>query len=331
MKQPEVTLIVPARNEALHLGPCLRAASRIVGRSGLVEIIVVDDGSSDGTRQIAGDYGVTVVHGTGKGAGAARNLGVAHARTDWIWFVDADCVPEGDALEHLVPHLADPNVAAVGGTYGNMHPESLLPSLIQQEIAARHARMKTEVSFLAGFNVVYRRDVLREVGGFDEALKKGQDAELAYRVRQLGHLLHFEPRSIVRHHHELSLRAYLRVQRDQGFYRVRMYEAHPEHMAGDSYSTTVDHLQPPLAMLSLGLVPGLAFAPVLLVELAVIGALAALQAPMTVEMLRRSSDPRMLGYAPMGVLRAYARGVGLTAGALDLARRKLLGARQARA
>ncbi len=119
-------------------------------------------------------------------AGSARNLGITAAGSEFIWFVDADCVPGRDALSRLLLAFEDEQVAAVGGSYGNMHPESLLATLIQEEIAARHARMGRRTDFLATFNVVYRRRVLLALGGFDENLKKGQDAQLAFRVQQRG-------------------------------------------------------------------------------------------------------------------------------------------------
>lgn len=313
----EVSLVIPARNEAAHLGACLDAASRIVGRSGLREIIVVDDGSTDATPNIARRLGARVLSGHGRGVAAARNLGITHATGELVWFLDADCVPSLDALCQLVPHLSDPAVAGVGGSYGNMNEQSLLARLIQEEIAARHARMQRRVDFLATFNVLYRKQALQELGGFDERFFKGQDAELAFRLRRHGYLLNFEPRSIVRHFHETSLASYLTVQRAQGYYRVRLYREHPKMAKGDSYSGLIDYVQPPLAALSLALLPGLGARPLRLLLGATLATLTACQLPMASRLLARTSNPRMLAYLPLGVLRAYARGAGMLSGVVD--------------
>ncbi len=320
LSEPLVSLVIPAHNEAEHLAACLEAATLLVGRSGLREILVVDDASTDATRAIAERHGARVVAGNGGGAGAARNLGVAAASGDLIWFVDADCVPQPDALEQLLPHLNDPRVAAVGGSYGNMRPDSLLACLIQEEIAARHARMGARVNFLATFNVLYRKSVLQQLGGFDTNLRKGQDAELAFRTLDLGYELAFERRSIVRHFHESSLRRYLAVQWQQGRYRVLLYQSHPGRMGGDSYSTKADHIQPPLALLSVCLLPTLALGPLAILEWSALAGLLGAQLPMTRRLLQRTADPKMLSYLGFGLVRAYARGFGLLEGVFDVVR-----------
>lgn len=196
-----VSLVIPGRNCERTIGPCLDAVVAILERSGspLEEIIFVDDGSTDDTREIVAAAPVTLLGGRGAGPGAARNLGWRAARNPLVWFVDADCVAAPDALDLLVPHLDDPRVAAVSGSYGNLRPGSLLPTLIHEEIIERHLAMSVEVDFLATFNVLYRREALERVGGFDERFLKGQDAELSFRVMEAGWTLRFEARSRVRH------------------------------------------------------------------------------------------------------------------------------------
>ena len=146
----------------------------------MTEIVFVDDGSTDETPHIAARYPVTVLTGKGQGPGAARNLGWRATECELIWFIDSDCVAEPDALEKLLPHLNDPEVAGVGGSYANLYPESLVASLIHEEIVARHRRMRREVNFLATFNVIYRRSVLSALSGYNEELKlvAGKDGAL---------------------------------------------------------------------------------------------------------------------------------------------------------
>ncbi|MCG8468468.1 MAG: glycosyltransferase, partial [Gemmatimonadetes bacterium] len=266
--------------------------------------------------EIVDAYPVRRLELDGRGPGAARNAGWRVSSTPLIWFIDSDCVPEGDALALLLPHLEDRRVAAVGGSYGNMRPDSTLACLIHEEIIERHLRMPAEVDVLGSFNVLYRREALEAVRGFDERFLLAQDAELAYRVVAAGHRLRMEPRSRVKHHHPTRLLPYLRTQARQGFWRVMLYRAHPSGVSGDAYSATVDHAQPPLAAVSLGLLASAPFGPpsVRPMSALALAALAALQLPMTIRLLRRTRAITYVWFAPLGWLRAFARCLGLAAG-----------------
>ncbi|MEM7166631.1 MAG: glycosyltransferase [Planctomycetota bacterium] len=325
--RPAVSIVIPGRNCAATLAPCLEALTPQIESGAVAEILFVDDGSTDDSASIAGRYPVRVVAGEGKGPGAARNLGWREASSPLIWFLDSDCVAEPDALQLLLPHLQDPQVGGVGGSYGNMRPDSLLATLIQEEIVERHLRMPSRVDFLATFNVVYRRSVLEQVGGFDERYLKGQDAELAWRVLEHGHELGFDVRSRVKHFHPVGLMSYLRTQRQQGFWRGWLLLAHRDRSVKNQYSNTLDHLAPPLGVLLVASLPFVAVAGFWLASpwgltlwsgwcLAAL-LLLALQLPLTRRLLRRTRDWRLLSFAPMAAVRAIYRGVGLTHGVLD--------------
>lgn len=315
----QVTLVIPGRDCATTLRACLDAVVQLLRSAALAEIIFVDDGSRDDSAAIARAAGVTVLTGTGQGAGAARNLGWRRASTPLIWFVDSDCVVQPGALGLLVNHFDSDDVAAVGGSYSNMRPDSLLASLIHGEIVARHRQMQREVDFLATFNVVYRRSVLAELDGFDERFLKAQDAELAFRTRRAGYRLRFDARSQVGHFHADTLAHYLSVQRQQGYWRAWLYAVHPERMSGDSYSQLADHVQPPLALAMVALSPTLALGPLSLLEVPLAGALLAAQLPMTALLIRRNRSLAYAAFAPMSFARAFSRGVGFAHGALSAA------------
>ena len=321
----DVTLVIPARDAARTIGPCLDAALAVRARvaSRLVRIVLVDDGSRDGTAAEAERRGIDVVRGTGQGPAAARNLGWRHATTDLVWFVDADCVAAPDALERLLPALDDDGVAGVGGTYGIAPAATLLERLIHEEIMVRHARMPEEVDFLATFDVLYRRSVLEQLGGFDERYLKAQDAEFAFRVVESGRRLRFERASVVQHFHADRLSRYLRVQCGQGRWRVALHLEHRGRGARNSYSSALDHLQPfiPLTL------PVAAAAPwwgapwwSVAVPLAL---LALLQVPMAAAMVARAG-PSMVAFVPLGVARSVARCVGLCQGLADRLRGRRL-------
>jgi glycosyltransferase involved in cell wall biosynthesis len=316
---PSVSLVIPGRNSARTIRPCLEAVLAIQHRPGsaLREIIFVDDASTDETPAIVRGYPVICLAGPGGGPGAARNVGWKAAAHPLVWFIDSDCVAQPDALELLAPFFDDPRVAGAGGSYDNMSPESLLASLIHEEIVLRHRRMPREVNFLGGFNVLYRRAALEQVGGFDECRFNGprspgaEDAELAYRIHAAGHLLCFEGRSRVGHYHPISLRRYLRAQRHHGYWRVSLHLRHPAKAAGDAYSSIVDHCQPPLALLLAAAAPLCAWPHLRLVPAAVLALLAAAQLPMTLRLVLHSGRASFSAFAVMSFLRAFSRAAGM--------------------
>lgn len=311
-----VSLVIPGRNCAGTIRQCLGAVVPLLDGPYLREIIFVDDGSTDDTAAIAAEFPVTCVAGNGKGPGAARNAGWRAARHPLVWFVDSDCVAEPDALDLLVQPFDDPKVGGVSGSYGIMNPESLLASLIHEEIVERHRTMPQRVDFLATFNVVYRRAILEQINGFDERFLKGQDAELSWRVMEAGYELRLVFDSRVKHYHASRWGSYLRTQRDQGYWRVWLHLSHSGHAGGDSYSSVVDHIQPPLAMLAIVSLPLLFFGRLSWVTAAVVALLLAAQAPMTLRLIRRLRRSRYLCFAGMSFLRAFWRGVGMTHGTL---------------
>lgn len=336
MERPrEVTLVIPGRNCASTLPQCLAGVCDIRDRSPdvLRRIIYVDDGSTDDSREIAATFPVDLIEGPGRGPAAARNLGMRSATTELVWFVDSDCVAEPEALDKLVPHMDDANVGGVSGSYGIMNPSSLLARLIHEEIIERHIRMASlpRVDFLATFNVLYRRAIIDGLNGFDQRYLKGQDAELSFRVMEAGHDLAFEFDSRVRHFHEERWGKYLRTQRQQGHWRVYLHLEHPGHSAGDSYSSLIDHLQPPLALLAVLSLPLVAaplvfesvLAWLLLVPAGLLALLGLFHLPMTLKLLRRTRDPKMIAFWWMSMLRSFWRSLGMSTGTLAYAGSKL--------
>ncbi|MEM9290218.1 MAG: glycosyltransferase [Acidobacteriota bacterium] len=351
---PTVTLVIPGYNAEATLRPCLEAVLPLVEPGLLERILFVDDGSTDQTPEILAEYGfqepdsvlpLVRLATSGLGPGGARNVGWRAATTEWVWFIDSDCVAEEGALERLLTEIED-GVVGVGGSYGNMLPESLVASLIHEEIVARHRRMPREVDFLATFNVLYRREALAQIEGFDERLQRAQDAELAYRLRSAGGRLRFVTDSRVGHFHARHLRRYLRAQRWQGYWRMALYAAHPQKLGGDHYSGFVDHVQPPLAAAAVGSGVGAGLLSLLrhfvlgeetpswLFQLETLGALATAaallllalaQIPMTWNLLRHTGETRMLAFAPMSFLRAFARARGLVEGVLAAATGRFAG------
>jgi len=317
-----VSVVIPGRNCAATLPTCIRSLRRVeLGYPGqVIEILFVDDGSTDGSAKTAEAEGAIVLAGDGRGPGAARNKGWRAAAGDLIWFVDSDCEVAPAALAPLLAQLEDRAVGAVGGAYDNGCPDSLVARLIHEEIALRHRAMQGEVNFLASFSVIYRRDVLAQLSGFDERYLKGQDAELSFRTLAAGYRLRFENASRVAHFHERKLFGYLKTQYKQGYWRAFLHFEHGGHAGGDSYSKLTDHLQPPCSLVAAASLPFALWPAVGAWAAAPLAALAALQLPVMSRLVRPAGFGTALCFAGMSWLRSFWRGVGLAHGVLAMAR-----------
>src|SRR5438067_5200304 len=110
----EVSVIVPARDEAALLPGCLASLAGLEPFGGALELIVSDNGSSDGTPEIAREMGAIVLRTPARTIAAARNAGARAARGRVLAFVDADCTVDPAWLSNALPHFDSPRVVAVG-------------------------------------------------------------------------------------------------------------------------------------------------------------------------------------------------------------------------
>lgn len=322
-----VALVIPGHNCAATIERCLSSVVPLLERGRLRQIVFASDSCRDDSlERVARFPAVRVVHSPRRGAAAARNAGIAATDSELVWFMDADCVSEPDALELLERQLERLDAAAVGGSYLNLCSGQLVSDLIHEEIVARHEAMGSLVSFAITANLLCRRETLEALGGFDESLRLAQDLDLAYRILARGERLAFEARSRVGHFHETRLLAYCYKQARQGYWRMHLYARHPQRLTGDSYSGLVDYAQPPLSLLAACGLAGATLLPywavrsaAALVGASSLGLLFCLQAPRAAELVKRTGQLRYATYAPFGMLRALFRGFGMVSGGVAVA------------
>src|SRR5436309_3930099 len=166
--RPFLSVIVPVHNGGEVFARCLTGLARSTFRD--FELIVVDDGSTDGSATLAEHFGARVLHTGGKhGPGAARNLGARLARGEYVYFVDADCEVYPVTLSQVAEILrSDSTLEALFGSYDD---EPSAGNLIAQYKNLFHHYMhqtsKEQAStFWAGCGAV-RRSTFLALGGFD--------------------------------------------------------------------------------------------------------------------------------------------------------------------
>jgi cellulose synthase/poly-beta-1,6-N-acetylglucosamine synthase-like glycosyltransferase len=256
MSQLEYSIIVPAYNAADTLGLCLHALlDQTVPNNGAYEVIVVDDGSTDATAEIARSYDVRILSQPHQGPTRARNRGVAEAKGVIVLFTDADCVPVRDWIEQMVKPLADPEIVGVKGAYVTQQ-RGIIPRFVQLEFEERYRLLGRYryIDFVDTHAAAFRKAIIRAVGGFDPAIPgpTAEDADLSYRISRGGHKMVFNPAAIVYHRHPTRWPDYLRVKFWRACWRMSAYRKHPGKMVRDSYTPQLLKIQVLLFYLTVG-------------------------------------------------------------------------------
>jgi glycosyltransferase involved in cell wall biosynthesis len=189
--QPAISVIIPVHNGAAFLGLCLKGL--LAASSPSYECLVVNDGSTDATREIANKFPVRIIDVPDgpRGPAHARNRGAEAARGAILFFLDADIVLAAGGLQRVADLFTRrPEVAAIFGSY-DAHPAA--PGLVSRYRNLLHHFVHQNgnehaSTFWAGCGAI-RKLAFENVGGFDEERFRRpsiEDIELGYRLRQAG-------------------------------------------------------------------------------------------------------------------------------------------------
>ncbi len=188
-----ISVVIPVYNDPVHLRGCLTALQQSTVTPD--DIIVVDDASTDITPHVAAECGVRLIRlRKNSGPSRARNIGARKAKTNLLFFIDADVRVHPDTLAKIHDYfLTHPQVSAVIGSY-DAHP--LEPDFLSQFKNLSHhfihQTSKREAMTFWGACGVIRRDVFCKTGGFSEAYSRPciEDIEFGYRLKQAGYCIH---------------------------------------------------------------------------------------------------------------------------------------------
>jgi cellulose synthase/poly-beta-1,6-N-acetylglucosamine synthase-like glycosyltransferase len=226
MDLPKISLMIPAHNEGIVITHTLEALLRLNYPADHLEILVINDGSTDDTaarvERIAASHSHVHLFNVpaefaAKGKSAALNRGLAKCSHDIIGIFDADNLPEPDSVLHLARQLtADSSLGAVIGKFRCINKKkNLLTRFINLEGLAFQWIVQAgrwgllRMSTLPGTNYLIRRSLLEEVGGWDEQALT-EDAEMSIRIYQAGHLIKFVPYAVTWEQEPETLRVWFR-------------------------------------------------------------------------------------------------------------------------
>jgi glycosyltransferase involved in cell wall biosynthesis len=207
-----VSVVVPVRNGAATIGDCLASLRAVAYPPAQRELIVVDNGSTDGTAAIVDrSADVRRVVETRSGPSCARNRGIRESRGAILAFIDADCMASRGWLDELVDGFDGPGVGGVAGEIRGFLPRT--PAERYMDVTHRHWQQHAlggAWAFASAANVAFRRSTFDRIGLFDSRLSSGEDKDFGRRFFEDGTLaFRYRPKAVVFHRHKPTMREFV--------------------------------------------------------------------------------------------------------------------------
>jgi cellulose synthase/poly-beta-1,6-N-acetylglucosamine synthase-like glycosyltransferase len=229
---PVVSVIVPAFNAERTIGGCLEALLTQDYPDDRIEIIAVDNRSTDRTAAVMCQHPVRVVaERRVQSSYAARNTGLAAARGNVLCFTDADCLPDPGWVRALVAALADDDAGGAAGRIEAAAGTTLVERFQVEErvLDAANAFTRPALPFAQTANAAYRRIVFERVGLFDPSLVSGGDLDMSWRMQRAGWGLSYAPGAVVRHRHRTTFRGLVRLYAKNGHGAALLGDRYPSY------------------------------------------------------------------------------------------------------
>jgi GT2 family glycosyltransferase len=214
----DFSIVVPTCERPASLGELLAALARLDYARERFEVIVVDDGGRQPMESLLEPFrsslNVTLLRQENVGPGGARNRGAARAMGRTLAFTDDDCRPDPGWLRAWAAAVAREPRAVFGGLTLNAYPEnpfSTATHTLADYVAKHYSPGETAGGFFPALNMAVPRDAFLEIGGFDAALRFGEDRDFCYRWASAGGAFVYESAAIVQHAHALNLGSFLRL------------------------------------------------------------------------------------------------------------------------
>jgi len=249
---PKISIIVASYNNQDTIGECLESILALDYPKDCYEVIVMDGVSNDGTVKIAEQYPVKVVS-IRLNCPAAYNYAFKIAAYPILGFVDSDAKVEPTWLKKLVPRLAEPQVAGVSGSIDTWNRDNLWARSIGYELKNRYRRIGRYTGRIATMNLLLKKSVIEEVGGWDEKLPSQYDTDFGFRMSEKGYKIAYEPAAVCYHYNRPTLKAYYKQQLQYGKNTLKLYFKHGHLAKGDEITDVGMNVQPILLLAAIGL------------------------------------------------------------------------------
>lgn len=237
-----VSVVVCTYNGSRTIRGCLEGLLKLDYSD--FEVIVVDDGSTDATAVVVGEFAhrdnFRVISTENLGLSSARNTGMRAATGEIIAYLDDDAFPDPHWLTYLASTFMTTSHAGVGGP--NIAPpgDGLVADCVANAPGNPHHLLISdrEAEHIPGCNMAVRKTCLEAIGGFDPLFRvAGDDVDVCWRLRQQGWTLGFSPAAMVWHHRRNSVRAYWKQQQGYGKAEALLEKKWPEKYSSMGHLT----------------------------------------------------------------------------------------------
>ncbi len=231
------SVIIPTYNRLYEIRELLSSLKEQVFSADRFEILIVDDGSTDDTesyiRQFQKSSGLNLrfLRQDHKGPGAARNLGMDHARGKYLLFVDSDCITHPRWLQAYAYAVASKDVGGFGGPDRVRADFTPLQKAIDYSMTSflttggirGHSKKNLSIYYPRSFNMGVRADIVKKIGGMN-ALRHGQDIEFSNRILATGEPVIKVDDAVVYHKRRTSIRKFFKQVYNWGIARINLYK-----------------------------------------------------------------------------------------------------------
>jgi len=300
---PFVSILVSVYNSESTIEKCLDSIMALKYPREKLEVIVVDDGSTDKTRELVKDYSIQLVRKEHGGYPSTMNTGIRVAKGDVILNIDSDTYISEDWLVKVFEEFKDPKVGVVGGYVATAPTSSFWAKMAGFESEDREDKMNSKyVDFVTSTCTAYRKELFSNIGLFNEDLRRGSDEELTQRALRAEWKIVLR-KDVICYHEGASLAEYFRKQVLNIIYEVKSFLQHPELLSGKKQ-------HPPSLYIPLILTFLLVLTPLwLLTNNAWISILSLLgiilyHIPRTVRIIRKHKDWSMI-FLPVAIIVRY--------------------------
>lgn len=256
MKKPKVSVVVCTYNGADKIGMLLESLKKQTYKK--MEVIIVDDGSTDRTSDIVKEYPFKVMrHKENRGLADARNTGIENSSGDIIVFTDDDCIADKNWINEIVNcYEKNPKINAVGGrvepysidtilekyAYYAKHPIYIHPteygsknrtiSYLKNTFGTKQKKLKhgQKISGVMGLNSSYKKEMIIKVGMHQPGIRRGVDWDLNMKLRKSGLNAKYCDKALIYHKHRIGFKAFLKHMYSYGRVYWQTHKLHPKEV-----------------------------------------------------------------------------------------------------